>query len=174
MCWSQRSILLGLSSSVGLRDDCVKRPLSECVPLRIPLYPLTFRTPSGDRDELVPVPLFDGRAFDGRHFLKKASVGIRIDTGADISVLPSAVHAVLKLKPDSRFGQVVCRGLGTPPRPEIVYTVDFSIPGTDFPVLSEVPVIVKDRMPYAVLGIFRCLDRYDVQCALRSGFVSVV
>ncbi len=118
----------------------------------------------------LTVPLVAGHIHD-RLFGGRINADIRVDTGADVSVVPVGTLNKLGLSRSSRIDRLAFRVSASTVVWKDVFELDFILP-SPHPSLATVHVIEHD-FPYAVLGVLRGIGHHDVRCNFPPGTLTI-
>lgn len=118
----------------------------------------------------IPVPLVAGQIHD-RLFGVTQSADIRIDTGADISVVPIGFVKNFGLKKANAVDSLSYRVSSTYQVLKDVFELDFILPAPH-PKITRVHAIELD-MPYALLGVLKAFEAYDLRCDFPPQKISI-
>ena len=118
----------------------------------------------------IPVPLVAGQIHD-RRFGVTQSADIRIDTGADISVVPLGFISNFGLNKTHRVDAISYRASSNYQVLKDVFELDFLLP-SPHPQMARVHAIEID-MPYALLGVLKAFETYDVRCDFPPQTISI-
>ena len=106
----------------------------------------------------IPAPIIDGKitclVSKGLH-----AEPIRIDTGADVSVLPRSVKKILRLKDRHSVGWMMVESIHGTTR-ELVFLVNFELQGlSSQPIpFPNVHVVFQDNLDVPLFGIWTALE----------------
>ena len=92
---------------------------------------------------------------------RKVPYRMRVDTGADISVVPTKLAKRLWLTPDASLGKFEYCGPNGQTLQLSIYRLNFAIAG--LPPMSDIHAVAMD-VPYVLIGVWTCLEKFRVDC----------
>jgi hypothetical protein len=125
------------------------------------MRPLRFDL-AGGGSVTLHAPLLDGVVHHPLDRTREIPFPMRIDTGADISVIPRKVFRHLQLQPDGDQKFPHC-GPDRETQLLSIYRVDIELVGDDPQVMHGVQVVVLP-VPYVLIGLWTCLEYCDLRC----------